>query len=209
VWYAAVARLSSIPFTVDHHMYSQLRITLAAGTLAILSVAPARGQTQSGQPAAKSPGVGDMAPDFSAVATDSTGRAIPIVLSSLRGKVVVLAFYPLDRSSGCTAELNKFRDDYGTLFGDGVVVLPASVDSLSSHASWARDAHFPFALIADPDARLATTYASTAPARKYFNRTIYVIGRDGTVKYVDPRFGALSQDAYDKLASAVRDARGK
>ena len=44
--------------------------------------------------------------------------------------------------------MSKFRDEYATLFGDGVVVLPTSVDSLASHAGWARDAHFPFAMIA-------------------------------------------------------------
>ena len=84
------------------------------------------------------------------------GKAIPVSLSSLRGKVVVLAFYPLDRSTGCTAELSKFRDEYATLFGSGVVVLPTSVDSLGSHASWAKESHFPFAMIADTKGELAT-----------------------------------------------------
>jgi peroxiredoxin len=55
---------------------------------------------------------------------------MPVKLSEHRGRVVVLAFYPLDRSSGCAAELTKFRDDFSSLFGDGVVVLPVSVDSV-------------------------------------------------------------------------------
>ena len=76
------------------------------------SVAGAQGPaTPSGVPAANFPAVGVAAPDFSATATDSNGKAIPVSLASMRGKVVVLAFYPLDRSSGCTAELTKFRDE--------------------------------------------------------------------------------------------------
>jgi thioredoxin-dependent peroxiredoxin len=154
------------------------------------------------------PAPGDAAPDFSATATDSTGKAIPVSLSSVRGKVVVLAFYPLDRSSGCTAELDKFRDDYATLFGDGVVVLPASVDSLGSHASWAKEAHFPFAMIADTKSELATKYGSQGGARPYFKRTVFVIGKDGKVVYADTRFNPLAQDGYDKLAAEVKKAKG-
>lgn len=191
-------------------MQNLLGRSLLAATLVvadILVASPARAQSQAGAAMAAAPAVGAIAPDFKAVATDSSGKQMPVSLAALRGKVVVLAFYPLDRSQGCTAELSKFRDEYATLFGDGVVVLPASVDSLASHASWAKDAHFPFALIADPSGDLAREYASAAPNRKYFNRTVYVIGRDGTVTYEDLRFGALSQDAYDKLAAAIKTAK--
>ena len=63
---------------------------------------------------------------------------------SLRGKVVVLAFYPGDRTSGCTAELlNKFRDEYKAIFGDGVVVLPTSSDSLACTRAGRRTRTFP------------------------------------------------------------------
>jgi thioredoxin-dependent peroxiredoxin len=175
----------------------------------VAAVAHAQGApTQSGQPAAAAfPGAGDMAPDFTATATDSTGKTIPVSLKSLRGKVVVLAFYPLDRSSGCTAELNKFRDEYTSLFGDGVVVFPTSVDSLQSHASWAKDAHFPFAMIADTKSDVATKYGSQGGARPYFKRTVFVIGKDGKIAYEDTRFNALAQDGYDKLTAAIKAAK--
>lgn len=159
-------------------------------------------------PAASFPAVGAAAPEFSAIATDSTGTAIPVSLSSLRGKVVVLAFYPADRSSGCTAELDKFRDEYNSLFGDGVVVLPISVDSLGSHASWAKDSHFPFALIADTKSELATKYGSQGSTKPYFKRTVFVIGKDGKVAYADTRFNALAQEGYDKLAAEIAKAKG-
>jgi peroxiredoxin Q/BCP len=171
--------------------------------------ATAVAQSPAGAPAAPpTPAVGDAAPDFSATATDSTGKAIPVALSQLRGKVVVLAFYPLDRSQGCTAELSKFRDEYKTLFGDGVLVFPTSVDTLASHASWAKDAHFPFAMIADPKSQLATKYGSQGGARPFFRRSVYVIGKDGKIAYAAPRFDALAQDGYDKLAAAIKTAKG-
>jgi peroxiredoxin Q/BCP len=172
--------------------------------------AHAGAQSQAGQPAPAIPAIGDAAPDFTATATDSTGKAVPVSLNALRGKVVVLAFYPLDRSSGCTAELTKFRDEYRTLFGDGVVVLPTSVDSLGSHASWAKDAHFPFAMIADTKSELATKFGSQSPsaARPYFRRTVFVIGKDGKIAYADGRFNALAQDGYDKLAAEIKKAKG-
>jgi peroxiredoxin Q/BCP len=191
-------------------MHSSIRAALLVTFAAsIASVAGAQATSAAGSVApAAFPALGDAAPDFSATATDSTGKAIPISLSSLRGKVVVLAFYPLDRSSGCTAELDKFRDDYKTLFGDDVVVLPASVDSLGSHASWAKEAHFPFTMIADTKSELATKYGSQGGARPYFKRTVFVIGKDGKVAYADTRFNPLAQDGYDKLAAEVKKAKG-
>jgi thioredoxin-dependent peroxiredoxin len=168
--------------------------------------------TPAGQPAGTSPAmppaVGQLAPDFTATAVDGSGAAPSAVkLSALRGKVVVLAFYPLDRSSGCTAELTKFRDDYKTLFGDGVVVLPISVDTIESHASWAHDMKFPFALVADPTQDIAKTYASTMAGRKFDARTVFVIGKDGKIQFSNMKFGALNEDAYKELAAAVAKAK--
>lgn len=190
-------------------MHTSIR---SAGFVTIASfifAASAAAQAPAGQPAAPViPAAGEMAPDFSATATDSTGKAIPVSLSSLRGKVVVLAFYPLDRSQGCTIELTKFRDDYKTLFGDGVVVFPTSIDSLGSHASWAKDAHFPFAMIADTKSELATKYGSQgAGARPLFRRTVFVIGKDGKVAYSEARFNVNAQDGWDKLAAAIKTAK--
>jgi peroxiredoxin Q/BCP len=189
---------------------SAVRRALIA-TFAAAAAATAQVPSQAGaaQPAASAfPAVGEAAPDFTGTATDSSGKAIAVSLSSLRGKVVVLAFYPADRSSGCTAELSKFRDEYATLFGSGVVVLPASVDSLGSHAGWAKDSHFPFALIADTKSDVATKYGSQGSSRPYFKRTVFVIGKDGKVAYADTKFNALAQDGYDKLAAAIKSAKG-
>lgn len=186
-------------------MRSILRSSLL---LAALSAVTAGAQTQAGQTAAAYPAAGEMAPDFTATATDSTGKSIPVSLSALRGKVVVLAFYPGDRTRGCTAELSKFRDEYTTMFGEGVVVLPTSIDSLGSHSSWAKDAHFPFAMIADQQSELAKKYGSQGSNRPNFQRTVFVIGKDGKISYTDTKFNALAQDPYDRLAAEIKKARG-
>ncbi len=187
---------------------NMLRRSLTSLAVSLLVAAPLAAQSQAGAPTlAPLPTAGDAAPDFTAQVTDSTGKVWPVTLSKLKGKVVVLAFYPGDRTQGCTIELNKFRDEYGTLFGDGVIVFPTSVDSLGSHASWAKDAHFPFAMIADTKGEVAGKYASTYPGRAMFRRTIFVIGKDGKLAYAAP-LSALKQDDYDKLAAAIKTAKG-
>jgi len=191
---------------------SRLSTLLAASALAALATsAGAQSATQAGAATAAAPAgpdVGQAAPDFTAAWADSAGaRGTPVSLASLRGKVVVLAFYPKDRTTGCTAELTKFRDQYKTLFGDGVVVLPISADSIPSHVSWASDARFPFALVSDPQLATADLYGSHVAGRPVANRTVFVIGKDGRVAYREMKFNALNEDAYTALAAAVAKAR--
>ncbi len=157
----------------------------------------------------ETPNVGDMAPDFTAPAADSTGaRVAPVALHAMRGRVVVLAFYPKDRSGGCTAELTKFRDDYSRMFGNGVTVLPVSVDNMQSHMGWARDMHFPFSLVSDMGGKIASEYGSLMANAPYADRTVFVVGRDGKIVYRERHFRALDQHAYDALAEAVSKAKG-
>ena len=152
--------------------------------------------------------VGRTAPDFTMPWADATGaRSTPVKLSDLRGKVVVLAFYPADRSSGCTAELIKFRDEYSKLFGANTVVIPISGDSIESHASWAQEMKFPFALGADVGLSVAKQYGSSNPARPYASRTVFVIGKDGRIAWRNLKFGALNEDAYTELAAEVAKAQ--
>jgi peroxiredoxin len=168
------------------------------------TAAPSTGQ----QTAPAAPEVGQLAPDFTAAWADGSGpRATPVKLSDLRGKVVVLAFYPKDRTTGCTAELTKFRDEHAKLFGDDVVVLPISADSIGSHVAWGSEMKFPFPLVSDPQLATADLYGSRGPGRPYSNRTVFVIGTDGRIVWRDLRFNALSEDGYTALASAVAQAR--
>lgn len=152
--------------------------------------------------------IGRVAPDFTLAWADSVGaRKTPLSLSSLRGKVVVLAFYPGDRTSGCTAELTKFRDEYSRMFGSNTVVVPISVDSIASHASWAQDMKFPFALASDPQLTVAEQYGSHNAGRSYASRTVFVIGKDGRILWRNLKFGALNEGAYSELAAEVAKAQ--
>ena len=197
-------------------------LPLAATVFAVAALAavliPQSAYAQAAQPAAVAAAptqpppppeieVGRIAPDFTIQVADASGpRAEPVKLSDLRGKDVVLAFYPADRSSGCTRELTKFRDEYQQLFGTETVVLPISVDSISTHASWAAEMKFPFALGTDSDLSLAKQYGSYMPGRSYSTRTVFVIGKDGKVLFRNLKFGALNEGAYTELAAEVAKA---
>jgi peroxiredoxin Q/BCP len=153
------------------------------------------------------PAVGDVAPDFTLPWANATGtRAEPLTLSKLRGQVVVLAFYPADFSSGCTIEMTKFRDDYKTIFGDNVVVVPISHDSLSTHQRWVEAKSFQFSLASDTAGSVAKLYGSTGRGA-YFARNTFVIGKDGKVAWTKTRFNPNAQVAYDDLAAAVAAAK--
>jgi peroxiredoxin Q/BCP len=197
-------------------MRSSLTLAAAVAVLA-LDAGAARAQTASSTTTTVTttttttvvaPAVGEAAPDFSLPWADGSGaRATPVALSDLKGKVVVVAFYPKDRTSGCTAELTKFRDEYASLFGDGVVVVPVSADSIDSHVSWASEMKFPFALASDPSLAIADKYGSRMAGRPIASRTVFVIGKDGRIAYREMKFNALSEDAYKALAAAVAAAR--
>ena len=193
-------------------MRSCRSLLLAAVALATLSSGTrAQSATQAGAatPAAPAaPEVGQPAPDFTAAWADSAGaRSAPASLAGLRGKVLVLAFYPKDRTSGCTAELTKFRDEHAKLFGDGVVVLPISADSIASHVAWASEMKFPFALVSDPQLTVADAYGSHTPGRATAGRTVFVIGKDGRIAWREMKFNALNEESYAALAAAVAKAR--
>ena len=196
-------------------MRTSLSPLLVAVALISLSVgASAQTATQAGTaapaavPAPVAPEVGQAAPDFTAQWADASGaRATPVSLSALRGKVVVIAFYPKNRTSGCTAELTKFRDEHAKLFGDDVIVLPVSSDSIASHAAWASEMKFPFALVSDPDLKVADLYGSHAPGRPAAGRTVFVVGKDGNVAWREMKFNALNEESYVALAAAVARAR--
>ncbi|MEO6528136.1 MAG: redoxin domain-containing protein, partial [Gemmatimonadaceae bacterium] len=108
---------------------------------------------------------------------------------------------------GCTAELTKFRDQYSTLFGQDVVVLPVSGDSIASHVSWSSEMKFPFALVSDPQLTMADAYGSRTPGRSTANRTLFVVGKDGEVAWREMKLNALSEESYAALAAAVAKAR--
>lgn len=97
---------------------------------------------------------GKKAPAFKAAATG----AGQVQLSQLKGKKVVLYFYPKDNTPGCTKESEGFRDEYKKFQKLGVEIFGVSKDSMSSHEKFKDKFKFPFELISDPDEELCRMY---------------------------------------------------
>lgn len=156
------------------------------------------------------PQVGDVAPDFTLSVAGKDGVASsPLTLSSLKGKTVVLAFFPRARTSGCTIQMKAYRDQHATLFGEGkgVVVLPVSTDSASVLASWATDEQFPFQFVSDVDGVAGRLYGTLRSNGKSESRVLFVIGPDGRIAQIMRPFREIDPTAYTELAAAVRAAK--
>jgi len=130
--------------------------------------------------------VGDKAPDFTLPAS-SENR---VKLSALKGKQVVLYFYPKDDTSGCTAEACAFRDSMPKFGGLDAVVLGVSRDSLESHAKFIEKYSLNFTLLSDEDLKVHRLYDTwkqkTLYGKKYMGteRSTFVIGVDGKIKRI-------------------------
>jgi len=126
---------------------------------------------------------GEIAPDFTL--TSDAGE--PVTLSELRGKPVVLYFYPKDDTPGCTTQACGIRDAYGEFERAGAIVLGVSPDDESSHVKFREKYDLPFTLLADPDHSVADRYGAwgekTYAGRTYEGvmRSTFVIDADGTV----------------------------
>jgi peroxiredoxin Q/BCP len=126
---------------------------------------------------------GQAAPDFE-LASDTGAR---VRLSDLRGRPVVLYFYPKDDTPGCTTQACSFRDAYGKFEERGAVVLGVSPDTETSHASFRSKYGLPFALLSDPDHEVAERYGVWVEKTAYgkrsmgIKRSTFVIDEDGNV----------------------------
>lgn len=140
---------------------------------------------------------GDLAPDFRAPA--QTGEIIQ--LSALRGRLVVLYFYPKDLTPGCTLEACGFRDRWEALQAAGAVLLGVSADSVDSHRRFARWFKLPFLLLADPDRRIIRAYGAEPrlPLLGWLGlstrRMTCLIGPDGRIAKLWPRVRAAGHAA--------------
>ncbi|HEX6105383.1 MAG TPA: peroxiredoxin [Gemmatimonadales bacterium] len=188
-------------------------VSCAVFVLLLTSAAPAQESGEKGPPTAVllgGPEVGRRAPDFTLpwAGRDGVGPAdSPYQLWRDRGKTVVIAFYPRDFTSGCTAQMRTFTEQYDSLFGGDVVVVGISADSLSTHSRFAARLEVPFRLLSDPDQKVARKYGSHGTGGRP-RRTVFVVGPDGQVKYRNMKFNALDPTHYAELSSAVRTARG-
>ncbi len=130
--------------------------------------------------------VGTKAPDFKT--TDQDGKEVS--LSALKGKKVVLYFYPRDMTPGCTAEACSLRDNYKALQKAGYEVFGVSTDNEKSHKKFIEKEKLPFRLLADIDKTVHNKYGTWVEksmyGRKYMGtaRVTYIINEQGVVDEV-------------------------
>jgi peroxiredoxin Q/BCP len=127
--------------------------------------------------------IGDMAPDFSLM-SDTQEQ---ITLSKLKGKKVVLYFYPKDSTPGCTKEACDFRDSSETFAAHNTVVLGVSRDSLKSHTKFRTNHSLPFPLLSDEKGEVCEKYGVWVEKSmfgvKYFGikRSTFLIDETGKI----------------------------
>lgn len=119
---------------------------------------------------------GTPAPEFSA--NDDSGRTV--TLSGLRGRHVVLVFYPGDDTPGCTKQLCDFRDRWEQARSKGVEVFGVNPQSGEKHTKFRNKFNFPFPLLVDEGRRIAKLYNTDGLIIK---RTVYLIGPDGIIRF--------------------------
>jgi peroxiredoxin Q/BCP len=131
---------------------------------------------------------GDPAPQFSAPASNGA----TVSLADLRGKNVILYFYPKDDTPGCTKEACSFRDHFADFQQKGAIVLGVSVDAAKAHDKFVEKFKLPFTLVSDVDKKIVTAYGvwgqKTFMGRKYLgtHRVTFLIGPDGRIKKIWP-----------------------
>ncbi|MHB8641847.1 MAG: thioredoxin-dependent thiol peroxidase [Gaiellaceae bacterium] len=129
---------------------------------------------------------GKPAPDFEL--TSDAGERVK--LSDLRGKPVVIYFYPKDDTPGCTTQACGIRDHWADFGERGAVVLGISPDDESSHVKFKEKYGLPFTLLADPDHAVAEKYGTWGERKNYgktymgIERSTFVIDSDGNVAKV-------------------------
>ena len=129
---------------------------------------------------------GVAAPDFTLPESGGGTRS----LHNLRGKKVILFFYPKDDTSGCTKEACGFRDSYEGYVGVNAEILGISPDPVKSHDKFAAKYNLPFPLLADTDHQVSEAYGAWGQkslyGKKYMGmlRTTYLIDADGMIERV-------------------------
>ncbi|PJF31522.1 MAG: peroxiredoxin [Candidatus Thermofonsia Clade 1 bacterium] len=153
------------------------------------------------------PAIGEVAPDFEAL----TDEGKPLKLSDLRGKKVVLYFYPKDFTSGCEMQACAFRDHYAQFEAANAVVLGVSPDDVESHQRFREALNLPFHLLVDSDFSLSKAWESygtkTYPDGRTFTgtqRSHFVIDENGVI--IDVQNPVSPQESAPRALAAVQGA---
>ena len=145
--------------------------------------------------------IGSKAPDF----TLPTEAGKKIKLSGLRGKNVVLVFYPGDDTLICRKQLCEFRDAWPDVRGKNIVIFGVNPQNAESHRDFRARYAFPFPLLVDRDQQVAALYNSDG---SMVNRTVYLIGPDGKIRYARrgmPQPEEVLAAAKEKKQLAISD----
>jgi len=145
------------------------------------------GKLTGGPPPPKLLEVGSAAPDFRVEAHDGS----VVTLSGLRGRQIVLWFYPKADTPGCTIEGKGFCSAHADFDARGVSILGVSFDDRSANAAFAAKFGFPYPLLCDTRREIGMAYgACDSPDAKHARRITYVIDERGTIRHalanVDP-----------------------
>ena len=148
---------------------------------------------------------GKPAPDFEL--QSDTGQTVK--LSDLKGRPVVLYFYPKDDTPGCTVEACEFRDSYDVFRERGAEILGVSPDDVASHGKFKSKYELPFTLLADPEHEVAEKYGVWAERNSYgkksmgIKRSTFVIDADGNVARA--MYGVKPEGHADEVLEVLPD----
>ena len=155
--------------------------------------------------------VGDAAPDFTipdGVGKDQIGEAKK--LSDLKGKNVVIAFYPKAFTPGCTSQMCGYRDDFSAFKDTNTVVLAISVDEQAESNRFKAEKELPFAVIGDPKHEIITKYGVELMKRgefEYAKRTTFLVDKTGKLAYIDWNYDFAK--GKDPLVAAIKGLEKK
>ena len=147
--------------------------------------------------------IGSRAPAFSL--PNEKGQVVK--LSELKGKKIVVFFYPKDDTPGCTKEACSFRDGLQAIRKKGAVVLGVSADSVASHQRFSQKFDFNFPLLSDESKAMIQAYGvwkeKSMYGRKYMGieRTTVLIAKDGTISHVFPKVKV--EGHYEEVLEAL------
>ena len=151
------------------------------------------------------PAVGAPAPDFALpyATRDSVSFTKRALSTEVKKGPIVLAFYPADWSGGCTKEVCAFRDGFADLAKLGVRIWGISGDYVFSHQEWAAHHNLPFELLSDHDHAVAKLYNSYNPENGFNRRTVFVVGSDGKLTYIDNQYKVTGDSSFTALKQAL------